>query len=111
MAGSLQFGIAFRTPFLGVDVRGALLSSRLRRLGGDRRQGLGPRLGDAEQDLVLMRRKAPHRLDEAGNEVLAVFEMHVDVGEGRAAALVERDEPIIGGKGQVTRHDDDHRRP
>jgi hypothetical protein len=35
------------------------------------------------------------RLDEIGHQVVALLELHVDVGEGVAIGLPQRDQPVV----------------
>ena len=52
-----------------------------------------------------MRGVALHGLDQVRNQIVALLELHVDVGKGLADALAERDQPIVGRKGE--KHEDD----
>jgi hypothetical protein len=37
-----------------------------------------------------------HRLDKAGNEVMTMLQLHVDIGESRVAAFVQRHQAVVG---------------
>ena len=54
-----------------------------------------------------MRRIALHGLDQVRDQVVALLELHVDVGKGLADALAERDQPVIGTEGEEDEDDDD----
>ena len=38
---------------------------------------------------------------------MALLELHVDVGEGLADALAERDQPVVGAEREKNENDDD----
>src|SRR5258706_1053972 len=44
---------------------------------------------------ALVRGVALHGLDQIGDQVVALFELHVDVGKGLADTLTERNQPVI----------------
>ena len=54
-----------------------------------------------------MRGVALHGLDQVRDQVVALLELHVDVGEGLADALAERDQPVIGAEREEHENDDD----
>ena len=54
---------------------------------------------------AFVRGVALHRLDQVRNQVVALLELHVDVGKGLADALAERDQPVVGRK--CEKHEDD----
>src|SRR5262249_7157542 len=47
-----------------------------------------------------------HRLDQVGNEVVALFRLHVDVGEGLVDPLAHGDEPVVDRDDPQHEHDD-----
>jgi hypothetical protein len=62
------------------------------RLRGD---GGVARLDHRFQRAALVAGIALHRLDQVGNEVVALFRLHVDVGEGLVDPLPHGNEPVI----------------
>src|SRR5580692_9832405 len=54
-----------------------------------------------------MRGVALHGLDQIRNQIVALLELHVDVGKGLVDALAERDQAIIGAEGKEDENDDD----
>ena len=95
MRRGLEFGIALGHADQGIDVLRQILLGAEPHFRRGRLQRLGARLGDAQQYVVLVLGEAAHRLDERRDQVMAVLEMHVDVGERRVAALIERDQTIV----------------
>jgi hypothetical protein len=54
-----------------------------------------------------MRGIALHRLDQVRDQIVALLELHVDVGKGLADALAQRHQPVVGGEGKEHEDDDD----
>ena len=54
-----------------------------------------------------MRGVALHGLDQVRDQIVALLELHVDVGKGLADALAERDQAVIGAEGEQHENDDD----
>src|SRR6201999_2642214 len=80
----------------GRDLRGALR----------RHRGVA-RLDDIVERAALMRRIALHRLDQVRNQIVALLELHVDIGKGLVDALAQRDQPVVGAEGEDDEDDDD----
>src|SRR3974390_431027 len=53
-----------------------------------------------------MRRIALHRLDQVRDQVVALLELHVDVGKGLVDALAECNQPVIRTEGEQHENDD-----
>jgi hypothetical protein len=63
-------------------------------------------LHDGIKRAPLVGRVALDRLDQVGNEVVALLKLDVDVGEGLPAALPQRNKAIVGhGKPQAQQHE------
>ncbi len=54
-----------------------------------------------------MRGIALHRFDQIGDQVLALLELDVDVGERLVGALIERDQLVVGADDDEQHHGDD----
>ena len=54
-----------------------------------------------------MRRIALHGLDQVRDQVVALLELHVDIGEGLVDALAQRHQPVIGTEGKENEDDND----
>ena len=88
---------------IGLGQREELPQRALQRaLGGGLRGGpLGgycrvASLDDSLQRALLVCRIALNRLDQVGHQVVALLELHVDVGERLAAALAQRHQAVVG---------------
>src|SRR6202022_4829309 len=46
-------------------------------------------------------------LDQIGNQIMALLELHVDVGKGLADALAERDQTVIRSEREENENNDD----
>ena len=80
--------------------------------GGDLRRSLRRHRRVAGLDHVVERAAlvagvALHGLDQVRDQIVALLELHVDVGKGLADALAERDQPVIGGEREENENDDD----
>ncbi len=104
----LQVGIGLRNGDQAAERarQGLLGLGLLRRTlrGGDRGRA---RLHHLVERALLMGRIALHRLDEIGNEVMALLHLHVDIGEGLLDALSQADEAVIGHDAEAGDHDED----
>ena len=65
------------------------------------------RLDHRLERAALMRRVALHRLDEVRDEVVALLQLHVDVGKGLRDPLPQRDEAVVDDDGIEDDRDDD----
>src|SRR4051812_21072269 len=54
-----------------------------------------------------MRGIALHRLDQVRDQVVALLELHVDIGKGLADALAQRYQAVVGAERQEHEDDDD----
>ena len=54
-----------------------------------------------------MRGVALHGLDQIRDQVVALLQLHVDVGEGLADALAEGDQTVIGAEREENENDED----
>ena len=54
-----------------------------------------------------MRGVALHGLDQVRDQIVALLELHVDVGKGLVDALAERDQAVVGRKREKHENDDD----
>ena len=50
-----------------------------------------------------------HGLDQVRDQVVALLELHVDIGKGLADPLAERDQTVIGGEREENENDDERR--
>ena len=80
--------------------------------GADLRRPLRRHRGIARLDHVveraaLMRGIALHGLDQVRDQIVALLELHVDVGKGLADPLAQRDETVIGAEGKQHENDND----
>src|SRR6201999_4205865 len=80
----------------GRDLRGSL-----------RRDRGGARLDDVVERAALMRRIALHRLDQVRNQIVALLELHVDIGKRLVDALAQRNQAVVGAEGEDDEDDDD----
>ena len=75
---------------------------------GDRHcLALRHRIDDLAQHLLLLLGVALHGLDQIGNEVVALLQLHVDIGEGLVGVLPQRDEAVVDADHQHRQNDDD----
>jgi hypothetical protein len=72
-----------------------------------RRHRSAPRLDHVVEGATLMRGVALHRLDQVRDQIVALLELHVDIGKRLVDALAQRDEAIVGGKRKKHEDDDD----
>ncbi len=98
MAGRLQLGIAVGHLHQRIDLLGNVLLGLQAHVRRRRAHCVGASLGDSKQDVALMACDAADGFDHARDQVVTVFEMHVDVGEGRIATLVQRHEAVVRGQ-------------
>ena len=50
---------------------------------------------------------ALHGLHQVGDQVVALFQLHVDVGEGLVGFLVQRHQLVVGADDEKQQYDDD----
>jgi hypothetical protein len=64
-----------------------------------------PRCGfdDVIERATLVRRRAFHGLDQVRDQVVALLELDVDIGQGLVDALVERNQPDYARRGRTAR--------
>ncbi len=65
------------------------------------------RLDHLVERAALVRGVALHGLDQVRNEIVALLELHVDVGEGLADPLAQGDQPVIGAEREENENDED----
>ena len=76
--------------------------------GGDLRRSLRrhrriARLDDVVERAALVAGVALHGLDQVRDQIVALLELHVDVGKGLTDALAERDQAVIRAEAQTAR--------
>ncbi len=50
---------------------------------------------------------ALHGLDQVRDQIVALLELHVDVGKSLTDTLAERDQAVVGAEGEKHENDDD----
>jgi hypothetical protein len=74
-----------------------------------RRHGRVARLDDLVQRAAFVRGVTLYRLDQVGNEVVALLELHVDVGEGLVDPLPHGNQAVVD-RDRPQDDNDDHRK-